>query len=195
MTSTLKLAPEQHVTVELKFGGRLCVEAPAGGHPLQLLAVVAGDPRDRFSAANTLAINKSAYLGPDTVLLSYFCQPLLKVVHDDAGEHSLLPSPASVEPDGQPRAAAALQLLENAGKDIGLEPHQVPQAAQFFVRHAITEDGQVAPAAVIGDPSARLELEAQVDLIVALVSNPFIAPADEAIARRELFITIEEPTA
>lgn len=195
MTSTMKLAPEQHVTVNLKFGGRLRVEAQTGGHPLQLLAVVAGDPRDRFSAANTLAINKSAYLGQDTVLLSYFCQALLKVVRDDAGEHSLLPSPASADDDGTPRAAAALRLLEDAGKDIGLESHQVPQAAQFFIRHAITEDGEVAPAVITGNPFALLEFEAQVDLTVALVSNPFIAPADEALAGRDLLITIEEPTA
>ena len=195
MTSTLTLTPEQHVTINLTFGGRLRVEAPAGGHPLQLLAVVAGDPRDRFSAANTLAINKSAYLGQDTVLLSYFCLPLLKVVRDDTGKHSLLPSPPSSESDGTTRAARALRLLEDAGKDIGLEPHQVPQAAQFFVRHAITEDGTVAPAIITGEPSAVLDLEAQVDLAIALVSNPFIAPPNDATAARDLLITIEEPTA
>jgi uncharacterized protein YcgI (DUF1989 family) len=64
-----------------------------GRQSAQLIPVVAGDHRDRFSSANTMAINKTAFFATGGILYSYFCHQMMTVVSDDTGRHSLLPSP------------------------------------------------------------------------------------------------------
>lgn len=82
-----------HARLRVAFRETLVLTDEDGGQTAQIIPVVAGDHRDRFSSANTMAINKTAFFTNGHIFYSYFCQQMMTIVGDDTGRHSLLPSP------------------------------------------------------------------------------------------------------
>jgi uncharacterized protein YcgI (DUF1989 family) len=163
-----------HQIISVAFGETLVLTDEVGGQAAQLIPIVAGDHRERFSPANTLMLNKAAFFSTGHILYSYFCQPLMTIVQDSAGKHSILPTPLGSK-GGRSWTAGQLgrDLLRETARDLGLRPTQLPFPFQAFVHHDLDGAGQVSAArgSRVGD---TVHFRADLDLTVAIINNPYI---------------------
>lgn len=173
----MKLRAGEHGAVSLRYGERLQVSDLVGGQCCQLVAVNTGDPRERFSAPNTMLLNKQVYYAEGATLHSYLCNPMLTIVETSTG-HDALPGPSSE--GGDPPDDTVVE----ACKEIGLARHQVPYPFLVFAHHVIGDDGSIGPARSTSGKGDHVVLRADLDVTVALANTPRLVagPDDGAVS-------------
>src|SRR6266446_6815930 len=80
---------------EMPRGARFRIIDVAGQQVSDLVAFLAEDRSERFSAANTRKLNGALRISRSGVLYSTRCRPLLSITEDTVGEHDLLFSSCS----------------------------------------------------------------------------------------------------
>lgn len=174
-------------TVALDYGQTLRLTDTGGAACCQLIAVNRGDTRERFSAPNTMLLNKVVYFGEGSILYSYFCNPMLTITATDSA-HDALPG---VLP--RPGDRPGRDLLIGAFAELGLAAHQVPYPFLAFVHHDISTDGTIGVARSTSSAGGFVELRAELDLQVVLAHTPdlFEAPSSLSIVDIKLSDTAE----
>ncbi|XAS74317.1 DUF1989 domain-containing protein [Micrococcaceae bacterium Sec5.1] len=179
-----------HARLRVAFRETLVLTDEDGGQTAQIIPVVAGDHRDRFSSANTMAINKTAFFTNGHIFYSYFCQQMMTIVGDDTGRHSLLPSPlGSLGSPSYTGGQHSQGLLAEVAASLETEPQLMPFPFQAFVQHDLSADGKVSAPRSGSEKGHTLALRADMDLDVAIVNNPFLlagSPDDRIISARIL---------
>jgi uncharacterized protein len=149
-----------------------------------VLVLDASAPHVRLNVADTVKVQWQAYLGPGALLLSGAGTALATIVADTSGRHDALCGTSTAAgnairygegrahgpaPSGRDRFLVALAKH-------GLGSRDLPPTISFFQSVRVGADGGLALDGPLGTPS-HVELRAEVDLVVVVVSVPH--PLDE----------------
>jgi hypothetical protein len=162
--------------LRLRRGERLRIVDPQGGQSGDLVAF-AQDGSQRLSNGRTFDYGGKIYLSTGDALWSDRSERMLTIVADDVGRHDFLYSPCSLEmyriqygvtgdhPNCHDNLCGELRKL-------GIEPHPLPTAFNFFMNVDVREDGRLAFAPPRSRAGDSFVVRAEMDLAVALTSCP-----------------------
>jgi len=159
----------------LKKGQKIKVIDLEGRQVADFLAFNETDPSERLSTAATIDANGSLRLQPDDFLFSNYYREMLKVVSDTVGRHDLLHPACSQAMYGwqyqisTPHPNCRDNLAE-ALKPYGLVEIEIPTPFNIFMNTLISPEGAVRVEEPVSRPGDFIELEARMDLIVALAA-------------------------
>lgn len=150
-----------------------------GNQAADTLFYNAKDPRERYSAVDTLRAQKNLYLSAGSILKSNENNDLLKIVADTCGRHDTIGGACATESNTvryslEKRCMHAcrdswmLAIAEN--ESYGLSKHDIAHNINFFMNVPVTEAGGLTFADGISAPGKYVELEAMMDVVV-LISN------------------------
>jgi urea carboxylase-associated protein 1 len=158
-----------------------------GNQAVDTLFYNALDPRERYSASDTIRQQGSIYLTTGTELLSSEGRSMLTIVADTCGRHDTLGGACSAE-SNQVRYDLGKKFMHNCrdsfllalaelGRDGGADafPHQMDKRdlssnINFFMNVPVTPDGGLSFADGVSAPGRYVEMRADMDVLV-LISN------------------------
>lgn len=147
-----------------------------GRQAVDFLCYDAGDPVDRYSAANTIKLNARVYLGAGSVLWSMRANPLMSIVEDTCGLHDTLYGCCSIEVDrvryGREKTTSCQSNFERELARHGLGARDLTPNVNFFMHVPVATDGSVAIAEGRSRPGDHVDLRAERDLLVVLSNCP-----------------------
>jgi uncharacterized protein len=155
------------------------LDDPEGDGCVQLLALNAHDPSERFNPGDTMKIPWQAYVEQGTLLLSDMGRILLTLIDDTSARHDALCG-GSNRADNERRYGAgslgsstpnARDLMAVAGARLGLVRADIGPCLNLFKKAIVTKDGSIS---LIGDvrPGGSVSLRAEMDLVVILANTP-----------------------
>lgn len=147
-----------------------------GQQAVDFLCFDAQDPRDRYSATNTIKMQGNIYLGLGTVLYSDCGHPLFTLVSDTCGRHDTIYGCCSEANNflrygvrGTPNCYA--NFREILAK-FGLDEHSIVSNVNFFMSVPVLPDGSAGVADGISKPGSSVELRAECDALAVLSNCP-----------------------
>lgn len=159
--SETTLAPGEGWLGEIEAGQRLRIAAES---VIDLVAYNRADPVEYFDTARTRIYNLNIYPTAGQRLFSKQNNPMMRITRDDfagTGRHDLQSANGCIE-----TMLKTLAPLKIAADDL-------PDSLGLFRNMAIRQaDGAIAPAPLAPPAPATVELEAEIDLVVALVNCP-----------------------
>jgi uncharacterized protein len=149
-----------------------------GNQAVDTLFYCADELRERYSASDTIRMQRKLYLSTGTVLYSNLARPMLTIVADTCGRHDTLGGACAAESntvrygehtkhmhscrDNFLRAIAALE--------IGLEKRDLASNINFFMNVPVTPAGKLTFEDGISAGGKYVEMRAERDVLV-LISN------------------------
>jgi len=160
----------------IRAGETLRIVDLEGQQAVDFLCFDAADPRDRYSATNTLKVQGSAFIGLGTVLYADSGKPLLRVTDDTLGRHDTIYGCCS-EANNRLRYGVAGTHSCYANFESELAKHGLGRDAivanvNFFMHVPIAADGGLGVAADVSPPGSHVDLLAEVDTLVVLSACP-----------------------
>ncbi len=149
-----------------------------GNQAVDTLFFDAADPRDRYSAADTIRAQGSLYLSTGSRLLSSGGQPLLTIVADTCGRHDTIGGACSSESNTvryghhtkSMHSCRDSFLLAAARARIPLSKRDMAPNINFFMNVPVTPEGGLTFADGISGGGKYVELRAETD-VLCLISN------------------------
>ncbi|PNY80929.1 DUF1989 domain-containing protein [Deinococcus koreensis] len=161
----------------LKRGEVLAVIDPQGEQVSDLMAFAADTPSEWLSSGRTFDYNETISLTTGHVLYSNRSRPMFTLLRDDVGQHDFLLTPCSTETfeilyppgtaDGHP---SCFSNLLRAFEPFGIQPDQIPTTLNIFMNVVVGEGGRLRIGPPRSTAGQRLELRAEMDLIVGLTA-------------------------
>lgn len=149
-----------------------------GQQAVDALFYNARNTSERYSAAETLAAQGSAYVGLGTVLLSTLGNPLMTVVEDTSGNHDTSAGACSCESntvrfghDTRYMHACRENFLLEVAK-YGMDRRDLTANVNFFMNVPIRPDGELAIVDGMSKPGDQVTLRAEMDVLVVLSNCP-----------------------
>lgn len=149
-----------------------------GCQAVDLLCYSADDPTERYSAADTMKIAGSIYIGKGTQLFSDMGRPLFTVTEDSCGRHDTIGGCCSRESN---RLRYGVEDGPNCRDNFlkglaafGLGRKDVVANLNFFMSVPVRPDGSMAIVEGHSKPGDCVELRAEMDVLVALSNCPQI---------------------
>lgn len=170
-----EIAPQSGTAFRLRTGETLVLIDPLGEQVADVIAFAADDPRDALSSGRTIDYAETLYLTAGHTLYSARSRAMFTIVRDDVGRHDFLLTPCSADTfriiykHAGPHPGC-FENLSAALAPFGIEPHAIPTTFNAFMNVEIAPDGRIAvrpPRSRAGD---RLELRAEMDLIVGVTA-------------------------
>jgi urea carboxylase-associated protein 1 len=163
---------------ELPAGAVLRIVDLFGNQAVDTLLFDARDYANRYSAADTVREQGSAYLGLGSRLLALDGAPLVSIVADTCGRHDTLGGACSEESNvvrygehtRHMHACRNTFLTQALAWGRGLSKRDLAANINFFMNVPLTSDGGLQFADGISAPGRYLELLADRDTLV-LISN------------------------
>jgi uncharacterized protein len=147
-----------------------------GQQAVDFLCYDAADPRDRYSATNTIKMQGNVLIGNGTVLYSDLGNRLFSVIEDTCGSHDTIAGCCSEANNflrygvrNTPNCYA--NFLEILGK-FGLGRNEIVANVNFFMRVPVESDGQVAIVDGISKAGSYVDLRAERDVLAVLSNCP-----------------------
>ena len=176
-TNVNRIPPQSGTGFTLKKGDVLVVIDPQGEQVSDLMAFAADDQAEWLSSGRTFDYNETIYLTTGHVLYSNRSRPMFTLLRDDVGRHDFLLTPCSTEtfellyPPGTAEGhPSCFGNLVKAFAPFGIQPDQIPTTLNIFMNVLIDEQGKVNIGPPISQAGQRLELRAEMDLIVGLTA-------------------------
>jgi uncharacterized protein len=149
-----------------------------GNQAVDTLFYCAADLRERYSAADTIRLQRNLYLSTGSVLYSNFARPMLTIVADTCGRHDTLGGACAAESNtvryGQHtkhmHSCRDNFLRAIAGMDVGLEKRDLTSNINFFMNVPVTPAGKLTFEDGISAGGKYVEMRAEQDVLV-LISN------------------------
>lgn len=150
-----------------------------GNQAADTLFYNAQDPRERYSATDTIREQAALYLTTGSKLKTNLNRDLLEITADTCGRHDTVGGACSTESNTvryelEKRCMHAcrdswmLAIAEH--QEYGLEKEDIGHNINFFMNVPVTPDGQLQFADGVSAPGKYVELTAKMDTIV-LISN------------------------
>ena len=167
--------PWTHV---LQRGQTLRIFDIEGNQAVDTLLFNAHDPRERYSATDTIVAQGNLYLTAGSRLMSSEGNPLMTIVADHCGRHDTLGGACAAE-SNQVRYALNTWpmhscrdsfLLACAESSWGLDKRDLVSNINFFMNVPVTQSGRLSFEDGISAPGKYVDLRAEMAVIV-LVSN------------------------
>lgn len=174
---THRIPPQSGAGFRLKKGDVLVVIDPQGEQVSDLMAFAADQPQEWLSSGRTFDYNETIYLTTGHRLYSNRSRVMFTLLRDDVGRHDFLLTPCSTEtfellyPPGTAEGhPSCFGNLVKALGPFGIEPDQIPTTLNIFMNVLVDETGKVHIGPPISQAGQRLELRAEMDLIVGLTA-------------------------
>ncbi|SEI88309.1 hypothetical protein SAMN04488058_102128 [Deinococcus reticulitermitis] len=174
---THRIPPQSGAGFRLKKGDVLVVIDPQGEQVSDLMAFAADQPQEWLSSGRTFDYNETIYLTTGHRLYSNRSRVMFTLLRDDVGRHDFLLTPCSTEtfellyPPGTAEGhPSCFGNLVKALGPFGIEPDQIPTTLNIFMNVLVDEKGKVHIGPPISQAGQRLELRAEMDLIVGLTA-------------------------
>lgn len=149
-----------------------------GNQAVDTLFYRADDLHERYSAADTIRMQRKLYLSTGTVLYSNLGRPMLTIVADTCGRHDTLGGACAAESNsvryGQHtkhmHSCRDNFLRAIAANEIGLEKRDLASNINFFMNVPVTPAGKLTFEDGISAGGKYVELRAEAQVLV-LISN------------------------
>lgn len=176
---SITVAAGDYLLKRIAKGSTLRITDLEGNQAADTLFYNAQNTAERYSAMDTIREQGNVYLTAGSMLLSNFCNPMLRIVADTCGRHDTLGGACATESntvryDLEKRCMHAcrdswmLAIAEN--ESLGLTKRDITHNINFFMNVPITPEGGLTFEDGISAPGKYVELEAEMDILV-LVSN------------------------
>lgn len=160
----------------VKKGGAIRIIDTHGQQAVDTLFYSAADTAERYSAQDTLAHNRNAYIGPGSRLISNDGNLMLTVTHDTVGRHDTSAGACSIE-SNTVRFGHETRHLHACRENFvveaarwGMEKRDIVANINFFMNVPIEANGALAIVDGLSTPGNFVELEAAMD-VICLISN------------------------
>jgi uncharacterized protein len=149
-----------------------------GNQAVDTLFYSAADPRERYSASDTIRMQGSLYLTTGSVLRSTEGAPMLTIVADTCGRHDTLGGACSSE-SNTVRYGDHTKYMHScrdnflaaiAWSDFGLTKRDLTCNINFFMNVPVTPDGKLTFEDGISAGGKYVEMRAEMD-VICLISN------------------------
>ena len=153
-----------------------------GNQAVDTLFYSAADSSERYSAADTIRLQRKLYLSTGTVLYSSYARPMLTIVADTCGRHDTLGGACATESNtvryGQhtkhmhacrDNFLRAIAEADASGV-VSLEKRDLASNINFFMNVPVTPAGKLTFEDGISAGGKYVEMRAEQDVIV-LISN------------------------
>ncbi|MGG7056180.1 urea amidolyase associated protein UAAP2 [Nitrosomonas sp. ANs5] len=166
----------------LKRGQTFRIVDLEGNQAVDTLFFSAEDPLERYSAADTIRIQRQLYLGNGSILYSNFGNAMLTIVADTCGRHDTLGGACSAESnttryalEKYPMHSCRDNFLHALAHEadcerIGLSKRDLSSNINFFMNVPVTEAGGLEFVDGISAPGKYVEMRAEMAVLV-LISN------------------------
>lgn len=149
-----------------------------GNQAVDTLFFSTADPRERYSAPDTIRMQGNLYLTTGSVLRSSVGEPMLTIVADTCGRHDTLGGACSSESNTvrygehtRPMHSCRDNfLLATAKSGFGLEKRDLTANINFFMNVPVTPEGKLTFEDGISAGGKYVELRAEMD-VICLISN------------------------
>jgi uncharacterized protein YcgI (DUF1989 family) len=174
-SSLTEIPPQSGTAFRLGAGQTLQIVDPQGEQVADLVAFAADDPRDALSSGRSIDYAGTVYLTTGHRLYSARSRRMFRIEHDDVGRHDFLLTPCSRDTfriiyGHQDEHPSCFENLSRALEPFGVPADAIPTTFNVFMNVAIAPDGVISvlpPRSRAGD---RIELRAEMDLIVGLTA-------------------------
>jgi urea carboxylase-associated protein 1 len=149
-----------------------------GNQAVDTLFYSAADPRERYSATDTIAGQGGLYLTTGTVLRSNDGRPMLTIVADTCGRHDTLGGACSAESntvryghhtrDMHNCRDSFLKAIQTAG--LPLTKRDLTANINFFMNVPVTPEGKLTFEDGVSGGGKYVEMRAEMD-VLCLISN------------------------
>lgn len=170
------LQPAGCVALELRKGRSMQVTDVEGKQVGDLIAFALDDLREKLWVSNTIRLNGTIHLGKGHVLYSELSRPMLTITDDTCGVHDILAGSCNAEIDkvryGVDDHKGCVENFLSALAPWGIAREDIPMSFNLFMNCPVTADGgwRIAePSSTAGD---RIDLRAEMDLLVCLSNCP-----------------------
>jgi urea carboxylase-associated protein 1 len=163
-------------TREIRRGQRLRILDLEGNQAADTLFFNARDPRDRYSAQDTIRAQANIYLTTGTRLISSEGNILLTIVADTCGRHDTLGGACATESNqvrydiAKGHMHACRQSFVKAAIAAGMSKRDLPANINFFMNVPVTPEGKLTFEDGVSAPGKYVELQAEMD-VLAMISN------------------------
>lgn len=175
--SVTRIPPQSGSGFTLHKGDILVVIDPQGEQVSDLMAFAADNKEEWLSSGRTFDYNETIYLTTGHVLYSNRSRPMFTLLRDDVGRHDFLLTPCSTEtfeilyPPGTAEGhPSCFSNLVQAFAPYGIQPDQIPTTLNIFMNVLVDEQGRVNIGPPISQAGQRLELRAEMDMVVGLTA-------------------------
>lgn len=178
--SVRKVVPAGDYWMEsVRKGQTLRILDLEGNQAADTLFYSLADPRERYSAMDTIREQGNIYLTAGTTLLSNRGNPLLEIVADTCGRHDTLGGACATESNTVRYALEkkcmhacrdSWMLAVSKRGEFGLGKRDITHNINFFMNVPVTPEGGLTFEDGISDAGKYVELKACMDVIV-LISN------------------------
>ena len=165
---------------EIKMGETLRIVDLEGNQAVDTLFFSTHDPRERYSAQDTIRRQGGIYLTTGTALISNEGKTMLTIVADTCGRHDTLGGACAAESNSVRYARDKkfmhscrdnfLIALARWGQPYGLTKRDLPSNINFFMNVPVTDAGGLTFEDGVSAPGKYVELRAEMD-VIALISN------------------------
>ena len=171
-----RIEPRSGVAFTMSRGATLTVCDPQGQQVSDLVAYYADDIREVISNGRTFDYEETIHLRCGNRLWSNRSNPMLTITKDTAQCHDFLLTPCSKQtfrhfyPDKPVHRGCFGDLVE-ALEPYGIGPDNIPTAFNIFMNVPVDgESGLLAVKPPTSKPGDRIELRAEMDLIIGLTA-------------------------
>ena len=164
-------------SIKMSQGEILRIIDLEGQQAVDFLCYNAGDPTDRYNAANTIKLNGNIYLGKDSEIWSVRANKMMTFIEDTCGSHDTLYGCCSVEIDdvrfGKNNHGRGCQgNFETELAKHGLGAKDIAANINLFMYVPVEANGDVAIAPGISKSGDYVDLRADMDLLAVLSNCP-----------------------
>jgi urea carboxylase-associated protein 1 len=163
-------------TRELRRGQYLRILDLEGNQAADTLFFNARNPRDRYSAQDTIRAQANIYLTTGTKLISSEGNVLLTIVADTCGRHDTLGGACATESNqvrydiAKGHMHACRQSFVKAAMTVGMSKRDLPANINFFMNVPVTPEGKLTFEDGVSGSGKYVELRAEMD-VLAMISN------------------------
>ena len=151
-----------------------------GNQAIDTIFYNANTTYERYSAFDTIQLQRNIYLTKGSILYSDRQRPMLEIVDDTCGRHDTLGGACSSE-SNTVRYALEMKTMHSCRDswllalntelgEYGLNKKDLPPNVNFFMNVPVTEEGGLTFEDGISAPGKYVELRARMDILV-LISN------------------------
>jgi uncharacterized protein len=170
------IAPGRYWSGIVPAGKTLRLVDLDGRQAIDFLCYNAFDPAERYSAADTMKISGSLYVGKGTQLYSDMGRVLFTVTHDTCGKHDTIGGCCSRESNfvryGVKEGPNCRDSLLRALEKFGLGKKDIVANINFFMYIPIAAKGEMRIVNGLSKPGDYVDLRAEMDVLVALSNCP-----------------------
>ncbi len=163
-------------SARIKKGDMLRLIDLEGQQAIDFLCYNGENTAERYSATNTIKLNKNIFIGEGTVLWSDHARKMMTVINDTCGKHDTIYGCCSIELDQVRYNVTKTQSCRSnfaaeLGK-YGMGEKDITANANFFMYAPVGGDGHIAIADGLSKPGDYVDIRADMEMLVVISNCP-----------------------